>query len=270
MPRQYPGSLPTDVSVHPGYAISRNGSVPVKQKKRGDRPPTVPVPGRLFSAGPTTPEFPKPPAVRSPVREKYKVLFYTTYDIPLAAQISNSLRPLAPNGTMRVIMPIADPDAPYVGGTNKYGGPDSVLLIMSDNAGADAIVNQRSVGVHATLGFWPHDVAANANAEDWTFSHHDAVGHEVGGASNDKIEAYARAGMVRTACLHPTIPQYIDQATQAMGGERDRRVFDALNSHIDAQLMVHHDGIQRIIVYYMKPLPGNAVERQELHNLPLQ
>ncbi|KAJ7927682.1 hypothetical protein B0H13DRAFT_2553551 [Mycena leptocephala] len=170
-------------------------------------------------------------------------LFNVTFETPLATQIEAALRTLAPDGNIRVRIPIPDPDARR---NSKYSGPSSAMVEVSDDAGAAAITAQKTFGVHSGLGFWAHDFDANADVVIWCFGHFDMV---VPGGDPADIEANARGGFIRAAYEDGPIYRRLDQATQAKGGDAKRRVFEP------------------VVVGYIEPVTTNAAEQEELNSL---
>ncbi|KAJ7073715.1 hypothetical protein C8F01DRAFT_1360527 [Mycena amicta] len=170
----------------------------------------------------------------------------TTFETPLVDQIRTALRVRAPTGMMEIKFPVpASIDGAHVG-TDKYGGPISVSILLESDAGAAAILAQGTYGVHTSLRFWVQGYRPTDS--EWVVAQHDLIG-----STDDPtdIEAWARAGLIDTAFHNADTYRELDQATQALGGPGPQRVFDALNT-IHAQFLPH--ATTPVVVYYMEPV----------------
>jgi hypothetical protein len=185
-------------------------------------------------------------------------LFNVAFETPLSTQIEAALRTLAPNGNIRVRMPITDPDARR---NSKYSRPSSAMVEVSDDVGAAAITMQKTFGVHSGFGFWAHDVDANANVVLWCFGHFDMA---IPGGDPADIEANACGGFIRAAYEDGPIYRRLDQITQAKGGDAKWRVFNALNS-VHFKFLPHAE--KPVVVGYIEPVTTNAAEQEELNSL---
>ncbi|KAJ7274755.1 hypothetical protein C8J57DRAFT_1592039 [Mycena rebaudengoi] len=186
------------------------------------------------------------------------VLHRVPFEIGLTAQVTSVLRAMAPQGSIVARLPLPDPD---FDSRNKYGGPSSILVEISDAAGAAAVAAQQAFGVHSALVFWAHDLVDNASTETWAFGHFNMV---VPGVDADDIEAQARGGFVTAAFKDDNIYRLTDQLTQGSVGEPRRRVFDALNT-AHFELLPHPD--KPVVIGYIKPLTNNPAAQEQLNKL---
>jgi hypothetical protein len=98
------------------------------------------------------------------------VLRKVEYATPLEQQIREVLRALIPDGSIIVNMPSLNETLRNTSGTAKYGGAITVLAQVSDDAGAARAAAQQTFGVHPSLAFWVHNLAANEAIRAWALA----------------------------------------------------------------------------------------------------
>ncbi|KAJ7895175.1 hypothetical protein B0H14DRAFT_3426318 [Mycena olivaceomarginata] len=128
-------------------------------------PPTPPATTRRRRATPS------PPAAAILLANAGNhVLRKVEYATLLEQQIREVLHALIPDGTIIVNMLSLDKMLQNTGGTAKYKGTITVLAQVSDNTGAARAAALQTCGVHPSLTFWAHDLAANEAVRAWALA----------------------------------------------------------------------------------------------------
>ncbi|KAJ7795647.1 hypothetical protein B0H14DRAFT_3495662 [Mycena olivaceomarginata] len=195
------------------------------------------------------------------------VLRRVEYATPLEQQIREVLHALIPDGSITVNMPSLDKALQNTSGTAKYGGAITVLAQVSDNAGAARAAAQQTFGVHPSLAFWVHDLAANEAVRAWALAQWYVAGAGGDDDGGKRAAAYARAALVTIAFRKTAIFQMIDQHTQGKGGPASQRVYDALNT-IHGEMLENPDLTNKpVLTLFMEPTTDNEEEQENLMHL---
>ncbi|KAJ7762885.1 hypothetical protein B0H14DRAFT_3510768 [Mycena olivaceomarginata] len=195
------------------------------------------------------------------------VLRRVEYATPLEQQIREVLRALIPDGSITVNMPSLNEALQNTSGTAKYGGAITVLAQVSDNAGATRAAAQQTFGVHPSLTFWVHDLAANEAVRAWVLAQWYVAGAGGDDDGGERAAAYARAALVTIAFRNTAIFQMIDQHTQGKGGPASQRVYDALNT-IHGEMLENPDLPNKpVLTLFMEPTTDNEEEKENLMHL---
>ncbi|KAJ7664959.1 hypothetical protein B0H14DRAFT_3539634 [Mycena olivaceomarginata] len=195
------------------------------------------------------------------------VLRRVDYATPLEQQIREVLCALIPDGSITVNMPLLDEALQNTSGTAKYGGAITVLAQVSDNAGAARAAAQQTFGVHPSLAFWVHDLAANEAVRAWALAQWYVAGAGGDDDGGERAAAYARAALVTIAFRNTAIFQMIDQHTQGKGGPASQRVYDALNT-IHGEMLENPDLPNKpVLTLFMEPTTDNEEEQENLMHL---
>ncbi|KAJ7688314.1 hypothetical protein B0H14DRAFT_3533375 [Mycena olivaceomarginata] len=172
------------------------------------------------------------------------VLRRVQYATPLEQQIREVLRALIPDGSITVNMPSLDETLQNTGGTRK-----------------------QTFGVHPSLAFWVHDLAANEAIRAWALAQWSVAGAGGDDDGGKRAAAYARAALITLAFRNPAIFQMIDQHTQGKGGPASQRVYDALNT-IHGELLENPDLPNKpVLTLFMEPTTDNEEEQENLMHL---